>query len=124
MYRFELADNKREVLKHVIANFELALSSGINNATFQNYYGYLLIDYDIDVNKGIELVKEALKKAPNNIAYLDSLAWGYYKINDCKNAYKVMSKVISLATSKDLEMQLHWNRIKDCKNNTKGKNKK
>lgn len=124
MYRFELADNKREVLKHVIANFELALSSGINNAAFQNYYGYLLIDYDIDPKKGIELVKQALKKAPNNIAYLDSLAWGYYKINDCKNAYETMSKVMSLTTSKDPEIQLHWSRIKDCKNKIKDTNKK
>lgn len=124
MYRFELADNKREALKHVMANFELALSSGIDNAAFQNYYGYLLIDYDIDAQKGINLVKQALKKAPNNIAYLDSLAWGYYKVNDCENAYQVMSKVMSLTTTKDPEIQLHWSRIKDCKNKIKDKNKK
>jgi tetratricopeptide (TPR) repeat protein len=68
MYRFELASDKRKVMPNVIANFELALSSGINNASYQNYYGYLLIDFDIDIKKGLVLVKEALKTAPNNIA--------------------------------------------------------
>jgi len=124
MYRFELADNKREALKYVMANFELALSSGINNPAFQNYYGYLLIDYDMDVKKGIDLVKQALKSAPNNIAYLDSLAWGYYKLKDCDSAYEIMSKVISLTSTKDPEIQMHWSRIKDCKNSKKDKKKK
>jgi tetratricopeptide (TPR) repeat protein len=119
MYRFELADDKREALKHVLANFELALSSGINNAAFQNYYGYLLIDYNIDIVKGIDLVKQALETAPNNIAYLDSLAWGYYKIDKCKEAYRVMEQVVSMASTNDPEIKMHWSRIKDCKKKTK-----
>ncbi len=119
MYRFELARDKRKVLKHVIANFELALSSGINNAAYQNYYGYLLIDYDLDVKKGIALIQQALKQSPNNLAYLDSLAWGYYKINECDKAYEIMSEVVLRAGTKDDEIKLHWNRIKDCKGNKK-----
>lgn len=121
MYRFELAEDKRKSLKHVIANFELALSSGINNASYQNYYGYLLIDYDINVQKGIDLVKQALKQSPNNLAYLDSLAWGYYKQKECKKAYEIMSQVVSQAGLKDEEIKLHWNIIKDCKGTKKNK---
>ncbi|MEA3512350.1 MAG: hypothetical protein U9R37_02015 [Campylobacterota bacterium] len=119
MYRFQLADDKIKVMKNVIANFELALSSGINNASYQNYYGYLLIDYDIDVKKGISLVKAALKTSPNNIAYLDSLAWGYYKIGNCKDSYKIMSKIVSITKLKDDEIKLHWEKIKNCKENKK-----
>jgi tetratricopeptide (TPR) repeat protein len=121
MYRFEIAPNKRKVMKHVIANFELALSSGINNSSYQNYYGYLLIDYDIDVEKGVELVKQALTQAPNNIAYLDSLAWGYYKLQKCEKAKAIMAKVVSLAGLNDPEIKLHWNIIKDCKKDKKKK---
>jgi predicted Zn-dependent protease len=119
MYRFELAKDKRKVLKHVIANFELALSSGINNAGYQNYYGYLLIDYDIDIEKGLSLVQEALKQSPNNLAYLDSLAWGYYKQKNCKKAQEIMTQVINRAGLKDPEIKLHWNIIKDCKGTQK-----
>lgn len=114
MYRFELAPNKKKVMKNVIANFELALSSGINNASYQNYYGYLLIDFEIDIKKGLNLVKDALKTAPNNIAFLDSLAWGYYKLHQCKDAYRVMSKVVVAAGLKDKEIKKHWDNIKKC----------
>ncbi len=114
MYRFELATDKKKVMPNVIANFELALSSGINNASYQNYYGYLLIDFDIDIDKGLTLVKEALKTAPNNIAYLDSLAWGYYKLQRCEEAYKVMSKVVVAAGVSDKEIKKHWEKIKKC----------
>lgn len=120
MYEFELAKDKQKVMKHVVANFELALSSGINNASYQNYYGYLLIDYNINVRKGIKLIKAALKTAPNNAAYLDSLAWGYYKLGECKKALKLMKKVINVTGLKDKEIQLHWNAIEECK---KGKKK-
>jgi len=115
MYEFELAKDKQKVMKHVIANFELALSSGINNASYQNYYGYLLIDFNIDVPKGIELIKSALKTTPNNVAYLDSLAWGYFKINECKKATEIMKQVINVTGLKDKEIKLHWNNIKSCK---------
>lgn len=120
MYQFELADDKRKVMKHVLANFELALSSGINNASYQNYYGYLLIDYNINVQKGINLVKGALKTSPNNVAYLDSLAWGYYKLGKCKKAFNIMEKVIRVTGLEDLEIKHHWNMIEECK---KGKHR-
>jgi len=121
MYEFELAKDKQKVMKHVIANFELALSSGINNASYQNYYGYLLIDFNIDVKKGIKLVKSALETTPNNVAYLDSLAWGYYKIQECEKATTIMKKVVSVTGLKDKEIKLHWNNIKSCKKGKKTK---
>ena len=115
MYRFELADDKRAVMKNVIANFELALSSGINNASYQNYYGYLLVDFDIDLTKGVRLIQSAVKTAPNNVAYLDSLAWGYYKQGKCEEALEIMKKVIRVTGLKDKEINYHWKTINDCK---------
>lgn len=114
MYRFELAKDKRKVMKNVIANFELALSSGINNPSYQNYYGYLLIDFNIDIKKGIKLIQAALKSTPNNIAYLDSLAWGYYKLKECDKAHKIMSKVITVTGLEDAEIKYHWEKIQQC----------
>ncbi|MEA3554289.1 MAG: hypothetical protein U9R39_07815 [Campylobacterota bacterium] len=122
MFQFELAKDKKAVMKHVVANFELALSSGINNASYQNYYGYLLIDFDIDIKKGVSLVKSALKTTPNNIAYLDSLAWGYYKLGKCKKALTIMKRVVQITGLNDLEIRTHWEKIQNCKTNKKGKN--
>lgn len=110
---FERAENKKDVLAGVIKKFEDVLTV-LDNHVYQNYLGYILIDYDIDVKKGISYVKEALKKAPHNLAYIDSLAWGQYKLDDCKNAYINMKKVVDGAGLDDLEIKTHWEKIKEC----------
>lgn len=55
-----------------------------------NYLGYLLIDHGVDVNRGVELVKKALIKDPENPYYSDSLAWGYYMQGVYADAYKLI----------------------------------
>ena len=114
MYRFEMAKNKKKVMRNVIANFELALKKGVKDASYYNYYGYLLVDYNINVKKGFSLIEKAVKSAPNNIAYLDSLAWGYHKLGKCKKAYEIMSKVIKQVGTADKEIKSHWDKINRC----------
>lgn len=113
MLEFESAKNKKDVLKSVIKKFNDVLGV-LDNHIYQNYLGYLLIDYDVDVNRGVSLVKKALEKAPNNIAYIDSLAWGQYKQKDCKEAYKNMKKVVDNVGLNDDEIKSHWKEIKEC----------
>ena len=110
---FERAKDKREVLDGVIKKFEDVLTV-LDNHIYQNYLGYILIDFDIDVKRGLEYVNKALEKAPHNLAYIDSLAWGQYKLNDCKNAYANMKKVVDSAGLDDLEIKTHWEKIKEC----------
>lgn len=110
---FESAKDKKKVIPSVIKKFKDVLTV-LDNHIYQNYLGYILIDYDIDIKMGLMYVKQALSKAPNNIAYLDSLAWGQYKLNDCKNAYKNMKKVVDNVGLNDKEIKLHWKKIKEC----------
>ncbi len=112
---FQLAKNKKDVLLDVIKKFEETLTV-LNNHQYQNYLAYLLIDFDVDIRQGLILVKKALQKDPNNFAYLDTLAWGEYKINNCKQAYKSMKIVIDNVGIKDKEIKLHWDKIKECLN--------
>lgn len=111
---FESADNKKDVLKSVIKKFESVLIV-LNNHVYQNYLAYILIDYDLDVKKGLALVKQALEQAPNNVAYLDSLAWGLYKSNKCEEAHEIMQKVVDEVGLSDNEIKIHWKKIKGCK---------
>jgi tetratricopeptide (TPR) repeat protein len=110
---FEMAKNKEEVINSVIAKFEKVLKSN-NNAVYQNYLAYILIDYDKDVKKGILLVKKALVLEPRNMAYIDTLAWGEYKVNNCKEAYLQMKKVVDEIGLEEKEIKLHWEKIKEC----------
>ncbi len=59
-----------------------------------NYLGYLYIDKNIDIKKGINLVKKALKINNSNPYYLDSLGWGYYNLGEYKKAEIYLKKAI------------------------------
>lgn len=114
IFEYESTENKSEVLKSVSDKFEIVVQN-IQNHEFLNFYGYLLIDHNINYSKGIELIKNALLQDKENLAYLDSLAWGYYKINNCADAKRTMQKVVNEAGLGDAEIKLHWDKIKDCK---------
>jgi len=116
MALYENATNKddKQMLNRVVEKFEKALSDGVKDSVYLNYYGYTLIDKDIDVKKGIEIIKDALKEQPNNSYYLDSLAWGYYKLHKCKEAYQEMKKVVDVEGLKEEDIAQHWNAIQEC----------
>lgn len=110
---FEMAENKDTVIHSVVDKLEKVVSK-TSNPVYENYLAYILIDFDLDINRGLELVKKALILEPNNLAYIDTLAWGEYKNNDCKNAYKNMKRVVDNAKFEDDEIKLHWEKIKEC----------
>ncbi len=91
---------------------------------YLNYLGYLLIDHSINIKEGMAYVREALKIEPNSAYYLDSLAWGYYKLGDCAKAYKIISKVLKLEGGDDIEVVKHLKTIKKCKDKQQKEKKK
>ena len=111
---FEMAEDKRKVLSSVIAKFEKVVEN-IDNHIYENYLAYILIDFNINVSKGVTLVKKALVQEPNNLAYIDTLAWGQYKLKNCKEANKQMKRVVDEIGLNDEEIKLHWEKIKECK---------
>ena len=97
VFEFENALSKKQVNKEVIDSVVFKFENSIDDnsdALYLNYYGYLLIDNDLDIKKGIELVNKALQKDKNNLFYLDSLAWGYYKLKDCKKAWDIFKETL------------------------------
>lgn len=100
-----------EILNSIIEKFEKVIKE-IHDPLFLNYYGYLLIDHDIDIEKGIGLVREALLKEPNSPYYLDSLAWGLYKLGKCKEAQEIMDRIGKDVTEE--EILEHMRKIKEC----------
>jgi tetratricopeptide (TPR) repeat protein len=58
-----------------------------------NNLGYMLIDRNIDVNRGLSLVEKALTYIPDEFSYLDSKAWGLYKIGKYKESLEIFEKL-------------------------------
>ena len=106
--------NNRKMINNVVGYFEKAIDMGVDDSIYLNYYGYTLIDKDINVKKGIKIIEDALVQQPDNTYYLDSLAWGYYKERECSKAYKLMKKVVKMEGLKEPEIAEHWNVIQKC----------
>lgn len=111
MYEFERSKIKsKELIGKTIKKLEEVVKSN-QSPIYLNYLGYMLIDYDVDVKKGIGLVEQALEKDRNNIFYKDSLAWGEYKLENYQKAYDLMVDV-KKEIGNDKTVMKHYERIK------------
>lgn len=116
IYEYESSSNRndKELLKRVVEKLSKVVKE-YPNPLYLNYYGYILIDHDIDVKKGMKYVNKALESEPSSPYYLDSLAWGYYKLGDCKKASSIIEKVSKLEGGDVQEVRDHIDAIKKCK---------
>jgi predicted Zn-dependent protease len=116
IFAFEADKDKKDpkLLASVVSKLKTAVRSD-PDPLLLNYLGYLLIDNDLNVKEGIAYVEAALKKEPDSPYYLDSLAWGYYKLGQCKRADTVMKKVVkAMEGEKDEELDKHIEAIRKC----------
>ncbi len=125
MLMYEEAKKDKKItplfLKKFSEQFDKAIRDGADESVYLNYYGYTLIDHDIDIGKGLKLVREALKQKPDSYYYLDSMAWGLYKEGKCTEANRVMEKVSRLGGLREEEIKEHKTKIDQCIKNGKDK---
>ncbi len=107
------ASHDKQTVNEVINKLKYILTKR-KNAFLYNFLGYVLIDKNINPKEGIEYVKKALTLNPDNEEYIDSLAWGYYKLHKCKEAWEI----IKIIKSNDKTIIMHKNKIKRCLNDT------
>jgi tetratricopeptide (TPR) repeat protein len=72
------------------------LKSKPDSAEALNYIGYMLADRGVRLDEAVKYVQEALIIDPRNGAYLDSLGWALFKLNDLKNAEKYLLEADSI----------------------------
>ncbi len=73
---------------------EEAILNNSKDAYILNFLGYELIDRDIDVNRGLQLVLRAFRLNPNDGHIIDSVAWGYYKQKNYAKSLDYAKKAI------------------------------
>ena len=117
IFEYEGSENKDDPVMHenVLSKLRKVIKED-SNPLYLNYMGYLLIDHEIDVKGGIKYIKTALGYKPGSEYYLDSLAWGYYKLGECARALKIMKKIMKIeGASSESEVIEHYKKIKKCK---------
>ena len=102
-----LSLNKRdEALKYVKEMYEL----DPEDPHGCNFYGYLLADFNQELDFAEHLINKALAQEPDNVAYIDSLAWVRYRQGRFAEALDEMAKVLKyngLEQDPDGELREH-----------------
>ncbi|MFZ2891103.1 hypothetical protein [Sulfuricurvum sp.] len=121
VFKYESASNRKDpiMVAQVMNELKKAVSD-LEEPLYLNYLGYLMIDHDINVKEGMGYVRRALDKQPDSPFYIDSLAWGHYKLNECMDALRLIKQVESMIGSDEQEVKDHLKAIEQCK--TKEKN--
>lgn len=115
MLEYEL--NTPNIPKEVLDNVLIKLKNSVDKAdkaVYYNHYGYLLIDKDIDVKLGMSYIEKALSKEPKSSTYIDSLAWGYYRLGDCMLAKDLLKSIKDKQFFKIEDVKEHMRLINVC----------
>lgn len=117
IYKYEGSENKNDkvMLMQVVENLKSVLVTR-SDAMYLNYLGYLLIDHDIDIKEGMQYIQKALIQEPESSYFLDSLAWGHFKLGECQKAETIMQRVLKLEGGDNPEVLEHVDAIQKCLN--------
>lgn len=77
-YKANVAD-KQKMFDEAEAEYRKGLAIDPQSAAIENDYGFMLADRGIRLDEAVTMLKKAVAYDPQNGAYLDSLAWAYYK---------------------------------------------
>ncbi len=85
--------------------FHKALAINPNSAMTLNYLGYMLADRGVRLEEAKGYIQAALEQDPHNGAYLDSLGWVFYKLDQLdlaeQNLLKAVQRISRDATIHD-----------------------
>ena len=79
--------------------YERALRIDPHNHLTLNNYGYSLADRGLQLQRALNMVKEALDQQPSNTSYLDSMGWVYFRFGQYEEAERFIRKAIELGTT-------------------------
>ena len=85
-----------EEWEKAIESFDTLLEVYPNNAEISNFVGYTLIDRNIRLEEGINLIKFAVNQEPRNGFFIDSLGWAYYQLGKFSKAINYLERAIEI----------------------------
>ncbi|MDO5759820.1 MAG: tetratricopeptide repeat protein, partial [Bacteroidota bacterium] len=104
---YYMLDNKEEAYKY----YEKVLQINPNNISVLNNYAYYLSLDNKDLDKALEMAKKVISFEPEEITYIDTLAWILYMKGDYKQAKQVMDSIKLPKDEWDETYKEHYNQI-------------
>jgi len=96
--------------KQAVEYYEKALDLDENNTTALNGLGYVLVDSDLDIIRGLRCCKKAVDLKPQSPAYQDSLGWAYYKNGEVLEARTWLRRALEGAPNQQ-EIRDHFKTV-------------
>jgi tetratricopeptide (TPR) repeat protein len=96
--------------KEAVDFYEKALEIDEQNTTALNCLGYILVDTNLDIHRGLRYCRKAVDKKPQNPAYLDSLGWAYYKSGETQEARVWLRRALE-AAPQEQEIKKHMRAV-------------
>jgi len=104
--------SEADILNKAEECYREALSLESNNPVTLNNLAYLLIDKDLNLNEGLDLVETALKLKPDNSRFLHTKGWGLYKQGKSREALEILQRSWDLKPVYDHIIFLHLQEVK------------
>jgi tetratricopeptide (TPR) repeat protein len=89
--------------KYFLKTLELAP----NFAEALNYYGYMLAERGEHLDKARDLIEKALKLEPKNGAFLDSMGWVLFRLNQPTEALEYIQQAVKFTEEPDATLYDH-----------------
>jgi tetratricopeptide (TPR) repeat protein len=106
-FQFGAACERLGDLEQAERYFQKSLEISPNFAEAQNYLGYMWAEHGTNLDRARDLIEKAVKAEPKNDAYLDSMAWVLFKLNQPKEALDYILKAIQNAEEQDATVYDH-----------------
>lgn len=88
------AYERKKDLNNAAIAFRRVLKLKPGDVATMNYFGYMWADRGIKLDSAKILIESALRKEPQNGAFLDSYAWVFFKMGNMDSAYCYLEKAL------------------------------
>ncbi|NBV21149.1 MAG: tetratricopeptide repeat protein [Proteobacteria bacterium] len=101
------AYERHKDFKQAEAYFRQSLSISPDFTEALNYLGYMWAERGENLSEARGMIEKALKLEPDNAAFLDSMAWVLFKLNQPKQALEYQLKALKLQKEPDATLHDH-----------------
>ncbi|MFI3289678.1 MAG: tetratricopeptide repeat protein [Rikenellaceae bacterium] len=101
----------RSRLKKSYKAYDKSLSYMADNAMVLNNYAYFLCEYGGNLERALSLSEHSIELEPSNSTFIDTYAWILYRLGRYDEAKVSMRRAISLDTTQNGEIALHYGEI-------------
>lgn len=108
---YEAAMMADKIGKHEVAEQALRKLIQMNpqDANAYNALGYSFLERNVRIPEAVALVEQALRLAPDDVAIIDSVGWGYYRSGKLDDSVKLLRR--AFAANPDPEIASHLGEV-------------